>query len=345
MALKVLIRTPNHLGDTLMAMPMINEAREAHPGSVLSVLVPEYLADLFDANPAVDELIKIPTKHIHGLISVVRVRDLIARDSYDIGYILPPSFGAAAAFKLGGVGERIGYVTDGRRLLLTKALPLPEPLNSSHRSETYFNLLRRGAKASISYVPPKLFINDQDVERAIELLKAYDVGEEVKYAVVAFRAVAESRRWGKDNYVALIKEIVAEMGYHVMLIGSAADRAEGDEVVAATGGRKVVNLAGKTSLREAAAVLSQGVFFVGNDSGPAHLAASVGIPLVVLTGADDPAETSPVSTRKEVISLDHLECIHCVKNLCPLKGEEKMQCMTGISVEMVLEAISKVIEK
>ena len=141
MSQAIIIRTPNHLGDCVMSLPMVNETREAYPGSRVTVLTPEHLAELYESNPGVDHVLKIPTAHVHGLIGVMKIKDIIAPGSYDLGYILPPSFGAAAGFKLAGVKQRIGYIADGRRMLLTRPLPLPTPLNSSHRSETYFNLL------------------------------------------------------------------------------------------------------------------------------------------------------------------------------------------------------------
>lgn len=340
---KILIRTPNHLGDCIMALPMINEAREAYPGSSVTLLVPENLFDLFNPNPAVDEIIKIPEQHVHGLIAVMKIKDLIAERQFDTGFILPPSFGAAAGFKLGGVKNRIGYIADGRRLLLTKPLPLPTPLNATHRSELYFNLLRRGAGVDIDYVQPKLFLNDADVDGAVTLLTGFGVDEGEDYAAISFRAVAESRRWGEENYTALVKHIVTQFGLKVILLGTNDDRKVGEKICAAAGAREVANLAGKTSIREVAAILSRARFFVGNDSGPAHLAAAVGIPIVVLSGADDPAGTSPMAAHKQLLYLKDLDCISCVKNKCPLRGDQHMQCMTGITVEMVTAAIEQII--
>jgi len=341
MSLKVLIRTPNHLGDCIMASPMINETREAYPGATVTLLVPDPLAELFEQNPAIDEIISIPTAHVHGLIAVMKIKERISQHKFEVGFILPPSFGSAAAFKLAGVKERIGYISDGRRLLLSRPLTLPTPLNSAHRSELYFNLLRRGAGVELEFTRPKLFLNDEDLRHGLQTLSNFRLSEHDNYAAIAFRAVAESRRWGTDKYIKLIKVIVSRYNFKVVLVGSAEDRRVGDEIAASAGAKEVVNLAGKTTLREAAAILSNSRFFVGNDSGPAHLAAAVGIPLVVLSGADDPKSTSPVSPRKKLIYLDHLDCISCVKNKCPLKGDAYMQCMRGITVEMVVEQIER----
>ena len=336
MSLKILIRAPNHLGDCIMALSMINETREAFPGSSVTVLVPEYLAELFEQNPAIDDILRIPRRYVHGLIGVVKIKEIIAGHHPDVGIILPPSFGAASAFKLAGVKERIGYITDGRRLLLSRPLPLPTPLNAEHRSKVYFDLLRRASSVEMDYVRPKLFLNESDDHRAAQLLDGFGICPDDDYVAVAFRAVAESRRWRSERYAELASYLVEKHGLKVVLAGSEDDRQIGDEIAATIGSDDVANLAGKTSLRELAAIFSGARLFVGNDSGPAHLAASVGVPLVVLSGADDPSETSPISNRQKLIYLDHLDCISCVKNRCPLRGEMQMRCMNGITLEMVI---------
>ncbi|MEW5993145.1 MAG: lipopolysaccharide heptosyltransferase II [Candidatus Zixiibacteriota bacterium] len=343
MPLKVLIRTPNHLGDCIMALPMISEAGEAYRGASITLLTPQHLADLFETNPGIDAIIRIPSDYVHGLIAVVKIRDLVASGEYDIGYILPPSFGSAAAFKLAGVKERIGYIADGRRLLLSRPLAPPTPLNSEHRSELYFNLLRRGAGVELEYTRPKLFLNDDDTLRARDILARFGVSPGDPYAVLAFRAVAESRRWGTENYTELTKALVARHDLKVVLIGSEADRPEGDRIAAAADSGQAVNLAGKTGLRVSAAVLAGARFFVGNDSGPAHLAAAVGIPIIVLSGADNPKATSPVTPHKRLIYLEHLDCISCEKNKCPLSGDSSMQCMRHITLEMVLAVVEELV--
>ncbi|MFZ5980817.1 MAG: glycosyltransferase family 9 protein, partial [Candidatus Zixiibacteriota bacterium] len=252
-----------------------------------------------------------------------------------------------SAFKLAGVRERIGYIADGRRLLLTRPLPLPAPLNSEHRSEIYFNLLRRGAGVDIEYVKPKLLLNEADNEQATKILDGFGFPDREPYAVVAFQAVAESRRWGRDNYTELTRAIIDQLRLRVILIGGPADRKEGDRIVEAIANEDyidvVINLAGKTTLRETAVLLSRARVFIGNDSGPAHLAAAAGVPIVVLSGADDPKETSPITSRKKLIYLENLECISCVKNKCPLKRDAFMGCMKGITVEMVLDGVREML--
>ncbi len=339
MGLKVLIRAPNHLGDCVMALPMISEAREAHPDSHITVLAPESIADVFSRNPGIDDILTIPTRYLHGLIGMMKVKEIIARGAFDVGYVMPPSFGAASSFKLGGVKVRIGYVADGRRLLLTRPLPLPEPLNSQHRSVVYFDLLRRGASVDLEYSPPKLTLNDTDHGRANGILQSVGLGTDDRYVAISHQAVAESRRWGIDKYAMLAQRIVGGLNLHVVLVGSSADRKSGDELISESGSGSIHNLAGMATLRESAAILARSEAFVGNDSGPAHLAAAVGTKIVVLWGAGDPNETSQLSTQMTIVRRSNLSCISCVKNICPLKGSARMKCMSEISVDEVYGAL------
>ena len=74
MPTRVLIRTPNHLGDCVMALPMINETREAYPGAEVTVLTPEPIAELFTRNPGIDRVLTIPPQHVHGVIAIFKVK-------------------------------------------------------------------------------------------------------------------------------------------------------------------------------------------------------------------------------------------------------------------------------
>lgn len=339
MAVQIVIRTPNHLGDLIMALPMITETREAYPGSEVTVLIPDHLSSLVTNHVSIDHVVPIPPAHLHGPLAIFKIKALLEKKTYDVGYVLPPSFGSAAAFKLAGVKERVGYIADGRRLLLTKPLPLPEPMNSVHRSELYFNLLRRGSAAELTYSRPKLFLGDEDIAAAKELLVSFDVGQDAPYFVIGFRSKADSRRWGQENYTALCRRLLDEYGYHILLVGSKEDNAIGEAIIQAVGSAKLVNLAGKNTLREVGALMSMARLFVGDDSGPAHLAASVGSRIVVLFGAGDPQATVPLAWNAQILYRSELPCISCLKNTCPLSGPNFMACMKELSVDMVFEAI------
>jgi heptosyltransferase II len=337
MSESIVIRVPNHLGDAVMGLTMIAETRECWPGSRVTILAPAGFADLFESNPSVDDIIRIPGDSLHGIGSVFRIKALVAGRKFSLSMVMPPSFGSASSFVLAGIPERIGYATDGRRLLLTKPILLPEPVNSVHRSELYFNMLLRASGKSLPFYQPKLTVNDADVEQAFRLPETKGIGG-AEFVAISFRARAESRRWGVDNYAALCRRIATEFGYRIVLLGGKDDIREGDEIASGVGDGSAINLSGKTTVRQTAALMSRAKLVVGDDSGPIHLAAAVGAMVITINGAGDPKETEPATPRKRMIVLSHHPCVPCVRNTCRLKGSDYLRCIRDVTLEMLFEA-------
>ncbi|MEK7775694.1 MAG: lipopolysaccharide heptosyltransferase II [Candidatus Zixiibacteriota bacterium] len=338
MSENIVIRVPNHLGDAVMGLSMVAETREAWHGSRVTVLSPAGFADLFESNPSVDDIIPIPGDSLHGIGSVFRIKALVAPGKFTLGIVMPPSFGSASSLVLAGIPERIGYATDGRRLLLSKPILLPEPVNSVHRSELYFNLLLRVSGKSLTYYQPCLMVNDRDIENAFERLPETKGLVANNFVAVSFRARADSRRWGAENYTALCRRIASEYGYPVVLLGGKDDMREGDQIASGVGDGKAINMSGKTTVRQTAALMSRAKLVVGDDSGPIHLAAAVGTMVITINGAGDPKETEPATSRKRMIVLSHHPCVPCVRNACPLKGNEYLRCIRDVTVDMLFEA-------
>jgi len=240
-------------------------------------------------------------------------------------------------FKLAGVSGRIGYAGDARSILLTRVVkPVAE---KTHRARTYIHLFEQLTGRKAVFKNPSVYLSYENIAAGEKVLGEHALTYDSAYAVIAPRAVAESRRWGSDRYGQLAAKLVTEVNCGVILLGITAD-AEAGEEVRQQAPEKIINLCGKTILPEAAAIASFARLFVGNDSGMAHLAGAVGCPVVVLSGPDDPRETSPLCEKKTVI-IKELDCISCVKNRCPKSGDAFMQCMEMISVDEVFDAATK----
>lgn len=341
MPVQVAVRAPNHLGDCVMALPMLSDVREAIPDALVTVLVPESLQELLLSCPGIDRIVPIPNRYCHGLAGVMHIRDLLSRERYEYGFILPPSFGAASSFALAKIPNRIGYVSDGRRLLLSKALALPEPVSSEHRSKLYYDLLRRGVGADFAHRPPRLPITEAVTATGRELLGRFFPDGWSRLAVIGFRAVAESRRWGGDHYARVCSWLV-EQGWSVALIGTADAVAAAGLIATAVNSPHLCSLTGKTSITELIAVCSVAGLFVGDESGAAHVAAAVGLPVVIPSGAAEPAETAPLALRRAIVRVESLDCLGCVKNVCPLRSDRFMRCMRDLEPETVIEAIRRI---
>lgn len=339
--MKLIIRAPNWVGDGIMALPAIDNARDMTGANHITVMARSATAPLYKNHPDVSCVISIDDKSSR-VWGAKRAAALIKNKKYDIGLVLPPSFSSALIFKLGKVRGRIGFAGDKRSILLSRSIKAPS--EKMHRVEKYLYLLEKLAGNKMTARPPVLYLSHDDIGGGDEILKKHSLSYDDKYIAIAPQAIAPSRRWGADNYGNLAKQLADKYDCRIVLIGTSGDF-EAGELVRSYDERNIINLCGETSLMAAASILSFAKVFIGNDSGLAHLAGAVNCSIVVLSGADDPEETSPRCEEKTVVIKDNLDCISCVKNKCRLKGDEFMQCMKLISVDEVFDAVRKIVKQ
>jgi len=331
------IRIPNHLGDTIMAQPAVEAFLQLNENEKTVLMMPDWAKPIYKKEGNV-KIIALPSNRRHGFSAVLfQVREL-RKYKIETGILLTPSFSSALALFAGGIKNRYGYAGDGRRMLLNNCVTLAKE-DRLHRSEKYKLLLENAGKKRLEIPPPRILISDSQKYSVADLLEQNGITRTDRYLVIGPQAVAESRRWGTENYAALAGLLIKNLDIKIVLIGTANQYNSGQKI--AFDPENIKNLCGKTDIEQAALILAGAVLFIGNDSGLAHLASSVDIPLLILSGADNPKETSPISDKKTVIIKSYLDCISCVKNICPKSGIEYMSCMKEISVKEIFEIISQ----
>jgi len=298
-----IVRAPNHLGDVVLALPAL---RAAAPSDVL---VLAGLAPLLRLAGLPGRVIPL-TRGAFGAIAAARA---LRAARYQRGVLLTPSFSSALIFALGGVAARRGTDTDGRRLLLTDAVPATSFVGV-HRAKQYMALVG-AAGAAI----PRL-----DIPRP---------SHEGRVVGVFPGGNAPSRRWEPGRFAELVGRL-AKRGDRVVVFGGPAER----ELTARVAGDVAVDLGGQTDLAQLAAGIASCDLLVTNDTGPLHLAGAVGTPTVSLWGAGDPAVTGPLGARHMMLRHPELDCVPCTKNDCPL-AVDRYRCLTLITVDDVEAAI------
>jgi heptosyltransferase-2 len=329
-AAELLIRTPNHLGDLVMALP----ALAAVPGADL--LAPRAFAPLFDLVP---ELRAGGGRVVHferGTAPFFRIARELRRARYRRGVLLTPSFSSAFLFAAGGVAERRGSATDGRTFLLTDPVP-PAQLDGVHRSAAYLALVR-GERPGAAPLPCL------EVTPALTARWREVAGVAGTAPVVGIfpGGNASSRRWEPARFAELADRL-ARGGARVVVFGGPSERA----LAAQVAGTTALDVSGKTDLPLLAAALADCHLLVTNDSGPMHLAAAVGTPTVSLWGAGDPAVTAPLGAGHELLRGAALPCMPCVKNECPRRGqgfvlaEAERECLRLVECAQVAAVVER----
>jgi ADP-heptose:LPS heptosyltransferase len=154
------------------------------------------------------------------------------------------------------------------------------------------------------------------------------------------------KQWDPDRFGELALQLARNRGATIVLTGSAADRPLIDPVVRALAGFQVVDLAGALDLAELAAVIEQFDVFVTGDTGPMHLAAAVGTPVVAVFGPSDPARYGPRDPIHRVVRVD-LPCSPCNRiRLPPARCVgHTPDCLTGVAVDMVYRAVEATLDR
>ncbi len=248
------------------------------------------------------------------------------------------AFEAALIPFLAGVPLRLGYATEARQALLTHPLPLPDWRSSRHEVFYYLYLITAleqmlFQRSAICESDPdaSLTISEGRKAEAENLLRAYGVREGEPVVVLCPGSInSRAKRWPAEAYAALGDRLI-ESKRQVLLIGSANETDVSNEVISHMQQRPI-DLTGKTSLDEITALLSLVDLVVTNDTGPAHVAAALGRPTLVIFGPTNPLTTRPFAPQAEILRHPP-DCAPCMLRDCPIDH----RCMTAITVDEVFE--------
>src|SRR5659263_94737 len=330
----LLVRATNWLGDAVMTTPALAAVREGFPDARIVLLARPRVAELFRHHPDVDEVMiyERPGRH-EGALGRLRLAGELRRRRFDGALLLQNAFDAAWIAFLGRIPERAGYPTDGRRILLTLPVPLTPGILERHEVEYYLCLL--DGLGIPRAVPASLKLAVTEEEREAMATRLASLGLERGAPIIAINPGAtygSAKRWYPDRFAAVADALSAEWGAGVVVVGTIPEAPLAGEIEAATR-TPLVNLAGKTTVRELMALLSLSSFLVTNDSGPMHIGAALGVPLVAIFGPTDWRRTSPWTSRAKVVRVE-MDCSPCRRRVCD-RGHE---CMLGVTPEMVIEA-------
>ncbi|VAX17537.1 ADP-heptose--lipooligosaccharide heptosyltransferase II [hydrothermal vent metagenome] len=316
---KILVRMPNWLGDAVMALPVILGLKELFPTATIDIAIKNNFAGLIGLLPLASDVIALPDKNLR----------LTRSGRYHTALILPNSFRAAWDIWRAGIPERIGFAGDMRSFLLTR--PLPRPAKHSMSQAEYFKTLALAAFPGFQAGGLKLLAPGLAINSAMKLLPK----ENTPLIGIGFGAsFGAAKMWPAERFALLIDRL-DELG-SVVLLGAESDRGVEQKVLGLSKSNPL-SLVGATDIQTLAGVFSRLSLYITNDTGPMHLAAAIGTPVIALFGPTSPAETKPLDKNAEVI-YHGADCAPCWKRSCPLDH----RCMTAITVDEVeKEAIRK----
>ncbi len=371
---KIVVRGVNWLGDAVMSTPALLQLRAAYPNAHIALLTPSKIADLWMHHPAIDAVLPLepraspwqtarqlrPHRFDLGILLPNSPRSALelwwGQVPRRIGYATPWRrwlLTEAVAQRPGHVAMRKRSTSEIRSLIADG--PAADAGTSwpaaAHHIHHYLELAA-AAGANPTPLAPHIAVTQGEIEAAVSRF-GLPQPHEGAVPVLGLNAGAEygpAKRWPPDSFVAAARDLRRRLGCHWVVFGGHADVAQSASIAAAIAAQtdlpghdsvaeapRVFNLAGRTSLRELCATLRLCRVLITNDTGPMHVAAAVGTPVVVPFGSTSPELTGPGlpnDPRHRLVCAD-VPCRPCFLRDCPIY----LRCMRSISVDQIVTAV------
>ena len=341
-AKKILCVRLDALGDVLMTTPAIRALKESLPGRRITLLTSRGGAAVGGMVPEIDEVMtydapwvkatagRADSRGDHEMVPRLRACEFDAAVVFTV-YSQNP-LPAALLCYLSDIPLRLAHCRENPYQLLTTWVPDPEPQKRvRHEVRRQLDLVAavgavtRNERLSLRVAP-------HAVSRARRLLDDEGVDPDGRFVVVHAGASAPSRRYPPESFAVVARQLVTLGGCPVVFTGSADER-ELVERIRGEMGEPSVSLVGMLSLPEMAGLLALAPLLVSNNTGPVHMAAAVGTPVVDLYALTNP-QHAPWQVPSRVLFED-VPCRYCYKSVCP---EGHQQCLRGVSPERVVRA-------
>jgi heptosyltransferase-1 len=329
---RILIIKPSAIGDIVHALPVLNLLRGKWPAAHVSWLVSSACASLLEGHPQIDELIRFERRRFGkgwrkpsaalGLFSFTRG---LREKNFDLVIDLQGLFRSGwlawktrAPIRVGpNEARELGWVFYTHHV----ATGFPE----GHAVDRY---LKIADALGLGREPVKFVFatTDSDRQSAAELIEP---GR--RFAILLPGANWKSKRWPVEHFAALVKPLHDQFALESSVVGAAGDKELAAQIPGA------VDLTGRTNLRQLVALMERAEIVIGNDTGPLHIAAALGRPLVALYGPTNPDYTGPYG-RLDSVLRHPIECSPCLSSRCRYAH---LRCLAELNPQSVLKEVRR----
>ena len=345
---RILLIKPSSLGDVVHALPVLHGLRVRYPQATIDWLIAKPFAPLIEGHDELDSLVLFDRRRFRRLGRSLRVTGEFAKfvhqlraRRYELVIDLQGLFRTGFLARATGAAVRIGFreAREAAWVFYTHCLP-PDDRDTHAVDRNY----RTAGLLGFEAVPMEfnLAVSDSTRKDAIELLHGQGLRSDERLIAVVPGARGETKMWPPDRFAETIDELHGLHDARCALIGG-PDEVDLCARIAQACGSQPVNLAGRTTVRQLAAVVGLADVVLCQDSAPMHLAVALERPLVCLTGPTNPRRTGPYGRLDDVIRLD-LECSPCYfRRLSQCRHNHR--CMRELPVATVVAAIARSLER
>ena len=331
---RILVVKLSSIGDVVQSLPVAAALKRRFPEAHIAWAVGPAAAEAVAGNPHLSEVLAVGgsgedgpgVESVPPITAPMRLRRALRERRFDLALDLQGLFKSGLIAYLSGARERVGFrsLQEGAFLFYNRWPVRDRP--GVHAVEVYLDFAEAlGARREP--VEFTIAVSEGDC-RAVDAL--VEGGGDLAALIPGARW--DSKRWPIERFAATADAVAEEFGLRATVVGGPGDAELGRAIVAAARSR-VLDLTGKTSLKQAAEVFRRCRVTVGNDTGPLYLCAAMGTPTVALFGPTDPRRLGPYGEGHAKV-VTEVECAPCRNRRCvPLR------CMESIAVERVVEAV------
>ena len=340
---RLLVRLPNWVGDIMMALPAIQSLRGALPEAhLIGMARPEHI-ELAKRIDGFDEVLAAPPRRSSARLRTMAtaIRGLRSR-KLDAAVLFATSFESALTVWLAGIPIRVGHETDHRAFMLNH----PVRVREGHPSDQCHDVVEKLVGGESQRSGGSLRLTDRDRLFADRLFESAGYLPDVKPIFVNPASAKTQRAWASDRFLALAEHLVGRFPDTPVLVHNWHPFAcpEGWPPVDS------IRVVADARLTELAGVIERCSLYVGNDSGPIHIAAALGVTTVGIYGPTSPQRTSPRGAKGAVhipVSAG-FECSPCREQFfkeCPSPptADQRPPCLNAVSVDLVAQAVNDIL--
>jgi len=303
----ILITKPSSLGDIVLALPALRALRMSFPEAKISWLIRPEFAGLIENHPYLDEIITFDRKVLGkawfnpgafgALMSLIRK---LRRSKFDVIFDFQGLFRTASLAWLSGCKKCFGMANAREFATIFYTQKIPQNIEDIHMVDFYLKIIQ--AAGASDFGVDFVFPHNPDAEDSVGRLLASH-GVKKNYAVLISGSAHQDKCWPPERFAQLADKISSQYNLSIVATGSASESGIVEKLQEKTN-VPIANLTGQTSLSELVALLKLAKLAVSNDTGPGHIAAAVGIPLVLMFGRANPIRLQPYRRKHCVMAIE-----------------------------------------
>lgn len=335
---KILVVNVNWLGDVIFSSPVFRALRQHYPDAHIACMAVPRVKEILQCIDTIDEIIEYDEEGQHkGILAKLKFVWALKHKRFDEAFFLSRSFSRVILITLAKIPRRIGYENKKRGKFLTHIVDIPA--GDIHRSEYYLNVVRSYGITVTDFttvlnVPAK---EDGDIQT---ILEANGINSTDYVIAINSGGNWDLKRWPAENISRLIDLLNNNMNAKLLLTGSEKDTELVNRVCSGLkSSPRPVMLTGKMTLKQLLALIKRVNVFISADSGPLHMASSVGCSSIGIFGPTRPELTGPRGKKESIILQKD---VGCNKRACYYLECQDNTCMQAVTAEDIYATVRQI---